>query len=250
MRFLIKIAFLIGLIALFLPGHRDKDGASDPGLSPVVLLYGVQQAFSDLGGFCDRSPAACASARDAASFVVARVQEGAVIGYGLIREKMAGEKPAQPAPNDPPVPPRAYTPPGTARPNASITTGSVAPGAPAALSFAAPERPAPTPIAIRPALQTPAPNATAARPLPQPYRKPVPADAPAAAKAPESKTPAMSQAAKTAEVAPPIPDRVPGSPKPFRMPAMAGGADEPLHPVPQAILPPERAPLPRFAPRA
>lgn len=249
MRFLIKIAFLIGLIALFLPGHRDKDGASEPGLSPVVLLYGVQQAFSDLGGFCDRSPAACASARDAASFVAGRIQEGAVIGYGLIREKMTGEKPAPPASDDPPAPPRAYTPPGAARPNASITTGSVAPGAPAALSFAAPERPAPTPIAIRPAPQVPSPGATAARPLPQPYRKPVPADAPAAAKAPDAKTPAMSQA-KTADIAPPVADRVPGSPKPFRMPAMAGGAEGPLHPVPQAILPPERAPLPRFAPRA
>ena len=50
--------------------------------------------------------------------------------------------------------------------------------------------------------------------------------------------------------APPQLDHVPGSPKPFRMPAMAGGAREALHPMPLEIIPPERAPVPRFAPRA
>jgi len=239
MRFLIKIAFLIGLIALFLPGHRDKDGAADPGLSPVVLLYGVQQAFADLGGFCDRSPAACATARDAASFVAARISEGAAIGYGLIREKVTGEEPAEPAtPSSAPAPPRAYTPPGQARASHPMTTGAVAP---AALSIAAREPAAPAPPAPRATLPSAPQTATPAPQLPQPYRRPVPA---------ETKPRSAPDAAKTAEIAPPLLDHVPGSPKPFRMPAMAGGANEPLHPVPQAILPPERAPLPRFAPRA
>ncbi|WP_062113742.1 DUF5330 domain-containing protein [Aureimonas sp. AU40] len=248
MRFLIKIAFLIGLVALFLPGRSDKEEGHEPGLSPVVLLYGVQQAFSDLGSFCERSPAACATARDAASFVAQRVTEGAAIGYGLIREKVAGLPPEPPADARPA--PKAYTPPGAARPAGArpageMTTGAVAPnGAPMLATTKAPgSAQAPRALAFAPAERVPsagfAPRPAPATALhaPQPYRQPVPA-----------KT--ASEPARTASALPAELDHVPGSPKPFRMPAMAGGARDAAHPLPQAIVPPERAPVPRFAPRA
>ncbi len=272
MRFLIKLALLVGLVALFLPG-RPKDGApGDPGLSPVVLLYGVQQAFTDLGGFCDRSPAACATARDAASFVGERIAEGAAIGYAMVRDKIAPHagEPAR-AVEDPYPAPRSYSPPAPGRDGGNggdIVTGALSPGnaaggpaqTRAALS-ASPqvERPASArPAAGEPAGSTPA---TEFRP-PQPYRQPIsPGSTPDAKAAPAKPAPQSAKAhakeatparepARTAAIVPPQLDHVPGSPKPFRMPAMAGGAREALHPMPLEIIPPERAPVPRFAPRA
>lgn len=249
MRFLIKIAFLVGLVALFLPNHSKDGTTSDPGLSPVVLLYGVQQAFSDLGSFCDRSPAACATARDAASFVGARITEGAAIGYAMVREKVAGQSAEPSGIEDEQRPmPRAYTPPSRQPANGEMTTGALrADPISAMIDSTTTGRIAPdaAPRAVRPAPIEAAPRAaaTALHP-PQPYRQPVPAQSHPAAAPPQTAAIAPN-ALSSGEIR-----HVPGSAKPFRMPAMAGGAREALHPQPHEIVPPERAPLPRFAPRA
>ena len=268
MRFLLKIAFFLGLIALFLPGRPEQEGEASPGLSPVVLFYGAQQAISDLGGFCDRSPAACAIGHEVAAFVGERIGDGVALGYGLLQERLPGQPAPAVVPPEPPPAPRAYTPPAVAVPRPSrppppagsgITTGAINRTEPARPLVVAP---APLPQAFAPRspagsdfgsspdippagglghLKSGASSATAAlaprRPPPAPYRQPVPGKE-------EPSTKALTETAARRENS-----RTSAPDKPFRMPGV-GGSDGPARPLPGSVVPPERTPLPRTAPRA
>ncbi|NDW04392.1 DUF5330 domain-containing protein [Jiella pacifica] len=81
-RFVIKVGFFLGLIALVVPGE-DKGGAG-PEINSFALLYGAQAAVSDLSNFCDRAPSACAAGGDVARFAGERVAEGLAIAYGFV----------------------------------------------------------------------------------------------------------------------------------------------------------------------
>ncbi|WP_168990451.1 DUF5330 domain-containing protein [Aureimonas flava] len=83
MRLLLKLAFLIGLVLFVLAPARDGEDGVPAGLSVGALVFAVQQAATDLGGFCERAPMACESGRDAIRFVGARIGEGLTFAYGL-----------------------------------------------------------------------------------------------------------------------------------------------------------------------
>ncbi len=96
MRLLLKLAFLIGLALFFLaPARQDEEGMP-AGLSAGALVFAVQQAVTDLGGFCERAPMACESGRDAIHFAGARIAEGLTFVYGLATG--AASAPVAPAP--------------------------------------------------------------------------------------------------------------------------------------------------------
>lgn len=139
MRLLFKIGLLLLALSYFVPLPPQGSQADDPALSPLVLLYGAQQAITDVGGFCTRAPAACASARDALGFAVDRIGDGAAFlaGQATGAGRMPGPTGAVPDETQP-APPRAYTPP----------TSGISPGPalhPVAASTGAPSRPpAPT----------------------------------------------------------------------------------------------------------
>ena len=162
MRFLLKMTFLLGLIAFFIPlGDRPKEAS----ISMVGAFIGAQQAIADLTGFCDRAPQACDTGKELAVFAGERISDGVAMAYSLVQDKI--ETPdsviAVAGPTDP------------------VTTGAVAPGAlPEAkgpLPYLAPKRTAPVetvasaeaaavdevpaPVAARPrtlAIPTPAPR--------------------------------------------------------------------------------------------
>lgn len=81
-RFFIKMAFFLGLIAMIVPGGRDRDG--EPEINLFALLYGAQAAVSDLSGICDRAPSACAAGSDVARFAGERVGDGLAIAYDFV----------------------------------------------------------------------------------------------------------------------------------------------------------------------
>ncbi len=81
-RFLVKSAALLGLAAVILPNASGEGG---PDLSVGGLLFGIQEAASDLSGFCDRAPTACLAGREAASFAAAQIGEGARLAYAYAR---------------------------------------------------------------------------------------------------------------------------------------------------------------------
>jgi hypothetical protein len=129
MRLLLKLAFLIGLALFFLaPARQDQDGMP-AGLSAGALFFAAQQTVADLGGFCERSPMACESGRDAIHFAGARIAEGLTFVYGLavgtaqrpneptsppaaVPEAKAGDAPSAHQPRVPAAPPpRPYLAP-------------------------------------------------------------------------------------------------------------------------------------------
>lgn len=183
MRFLLKIAFLLGLVALFLPYGLEDGETATPGLSPIALVYGAQQAIQDLGGFCERAPAACATGREAIRFAGERIGDGLVLAYTLANERLSAPSEAdsaspqtspsardvvgsvERAPRPVPVntqapPPRPYSPPMSERaalsPDASPSGQAPAPAFPVA----------PDPHAVSTAGNGASPPARA--PLPQP----------------------------------------------------------------------------------
>ena len=86
------MAFLLGLIAFFLPGaNRDREGED---INYFLAFAGFQQALSDLGGFCERAPAACGAGSQIAGFVLNRIGDGLEYGYALVRGRTAEMAPA------------------------------------------------------------------------------------------------------------------------------------------------------------
>lgn len=86
-RFVLKSAFFLGLVALVVPsltGRASEKGQSSPGLDVFSTFAGAQAALSDLSGFCDRVPSACAAGGDVARFAAERVGDGLQIAYGFI----------------------------------------------------------------------------------------------------------------------------------------------------------------------
>lgn len=249
-RLFFKLALLVAVIAFFVPRDTDDGHRAEPALSPVVLFYGATQAISDLGSFCDRSPAACASGREAAAYAGARIMEGVRVLVAMATGRPEAE----------PVEPRrrqnapVAAPPVEAvslRPSVpSERTGSIAPGNG--------PRPYQPPI-LQPVPA--APRATTASPSAPHRAQPT---IPSALRAPAQTTPGRTMPAATARSAPPRaapvgtqastrPPGVPGAEKPFRMPAMAGGAAPEVAPRPFALVPPPapaRPPMPLSAPRA
>ncbi|MCQ0988839.1 DUF5330 domain-containing protein [Jiella marina] len=113
-RFIIKSAFFLGVLAMIMPGESRKDGETE--INSFALLYGAQAAIADLAGFCDRAPSACAAGGDIARFAGERVGEGFAIAYSFVGGHGGGVEPgAQPSPATP-----AIATPAPAAPDAPV----------------------------------------------------------------------------------------------------------------------------------
>ena len=169
MRFIVKSAFWLGLIAFLVPfGGR---GTSNVDISWFGALAGAQQALHDLGGFCDRAPAACRTGQEVAVFAGERIGDGFALAYDFV-EKRRGEGHVSPAAGQPETvdhlasntaEPRSIDVPSTE----VFATDPMATGAlPLPHAYIAPKRPsaAPTetagrqPAPARIAIPTPAPR--------------------------------------------------------------------------------------------
>ena len=93
-RFVIKSAFFLGLIAMVLPGGQTRDG--EPEINLFAMLYGAQAAVSDLSTFCERAPSACAAGGDVARFAGDRMSDGLALAYkfvdGAVSKDRTGER--------------------------------------------------------------------------------------------------------------------------------------------------------------
>lgn len=144
MRFLLKMGFWIALIAFFLPSFGGEDTERE-GVNYFGAFVGAQAALSDMGGFCERAPAACEAGRDVGSYVAARVGDGLAFGYAAIHgrafpgdeTRVAGTPPAaSTAPSTAaPAGPSPYTPPRrTASPQAAPSSPAADPMQTAAIA--------------------------------------------------------------------------------------------------------------------
>ncbi|MGA0531944.1 DUF5330 domain-containing protein [Hansschlegelia sp. KR7-227] len=91
MFFLLRTAFWISVLLLVLPlGSPSKDGPTEKERASIDALSALAAAgatVSDVGGFCDRQPDACAIGSQAIKVIGERAASGA----SLIQDYLGGE---------------------------------------------------------------------------------------------------------------------------------------------------------------
>jgi len=90
MRFLIKAAFWLTIVVLFLPAGAGKDReASRAQVSPIEALGAAQAAVEDASGFCSRQPDACQVGSQAFQTFGEKAQNGAKLLYEFLSAHFA-----------------------------------------------------------------------------------------------------------------------------------------------------------------
>jgi hypothetical protein len=87
MRFLLRLAFWIGLVLVLLPRDKTPESDKTPQLSASEAVSAATAAVSDVSQFCKRQPAACDVGGQAATVIGQRAQAGARKLYQIITEK-------------------------------------------------------------------------------------------------------------------------------------------------------------------
>ena len=83
MGFLIRMAFWFSLVLLVLPlGPQGEAGS----VGAVQAFLAAREAFSDVGGMCERRPEVCRTGKDAMLTIGVRAREGAQIAIGMLAE--------------------------------------------------------------------------------------------------------------------------------------------------------------------
>jgi Family of unknown function (DUF5330) len=92
MRFLMRMAFWLGLVLVLLP--RDKTPESDklPQVGATEAVSAATAAVSDMSQFCTRQPAACEIGGQAATVIGHRAQDGARKLYQIITDKRGSDR--------------------------------------------------------------------------------------------------------------------------------------------------------------
>jgi len=132
MMFLLRMTFWLGVVCVLLPSGKS----SAPTLSGVDTLQAVSAAsatYSDMRGFCERQPDACAVGGQVASALGHRAQEGAKTIVEFISQQISEGAPHKPASQN------TLTPADTA-PAFSMPAAQAIPAAQVPLPPAAPRR--------------------------------------------------------------------------------------------------------------
>ena len=85
MFFLVRVAFWLTVVLVLLPSAGSQPNAkSNIGATEAMMAAGA--AVSDMSGFCDRQPSACAVGAQAATALGQRAQSGAKMVYDFFSE--------------------------------------------------------------------------------------------------------------------------------------------------------------------
>jgi hypothetical protein len=88
MRVLIKAAFWLTIVVLFLPADSAKQGQSAQ-VGPIEALGAAQTAVADASGFCTRNPGACEVGSQAFQTFGEKAQNGAKMLYEFLSARFA-----------------------------------------------------------------------------------------------------------------------------------------------------------------
>jgi hypothetical protein len=89
-RFAIKFCFWMWLVSLFMPNLAGDD-SKGPGA--IEALIAAQETISDLSGFCERKPDACATGKAALADAGLRAGEAAKAGFDYLGTRLADTPP-------------------------------------------------------------------------------------------------------------------------------------------------------------
>jgi hypothetical protein len=111
-RFLVKAAFWLTIVVLFLPTGEDaKSSAPQVGASEAISAAGA--AVADARQFCSRQPEVCVVGSQAATVLGQKAQNGAKMLYEFLSERLGsdetGSVAAEPADRSAAAPPSQHT---------------------------------------------------------------------------------------------------------------------------------------------
>jgi len=96
MRFLLRVAFWLGLVLVLLPRDKTPESDKTPQVSASEAVLAATAAVSDASQFCKRQPAACEVGGQAATVIGQRATDGARQLYQIITDKKPPERAAPP----------------------------------------------------------------------------------------------------------------------------------------------------------
>lgn len=105
-RFVLKSAFFLGVVAMLLPGDGQGDETRQSRIDVFSTFAGAQAAIADLSNFCDRAPTACDAGGDLARFAGERIGDGIALAYNFVETERDG-RPA--SGNSVATPPSGYS---------------------------------------------------------------------------------------------------------------------------------------------
>ncbi|MES2907442.1 MAG: DUF5330 domain-containing protein [Pseudomonadota bacterium] len=92
MKFLIKAAFWLGIVVLFLPLPERMRNKNEASVSTGDAIAFLSSAVSDIKGFCTRNPDSCVTGAIAVHHFGQKAQYGAQILHAFISEKVDDSK--------------------------------------------------------------------------------------------------------------------------------------------------------------
>ena len=92
MRFLLRMAFWLGLVLVLLPRDKTPGTEKTPQIDATQAVTAATAAVSDMSQFCTRQPAACEVGGKAATMIGERAQDGARKLYQIITDKRASDR--------------------------------------------------------------------------------------------------------------------------------------------------------------
>lgn len=96
MRFLIKAAFWLTIVVLFLPADSAQErDASRAQVSPIEAFGAAQAAVEDATGFCSRQPDACEVGSQAFQTFGEKAQHGAKLLYQFLSAHFSDKDPTR-----------------------------------------------------------------------------------------------------------------------------------------------------------
>ncbi len=94
MGFLIRSAFWLSLVLLFLPiGTGGSEGDVET-VGPVTAFLAAREAVTDMAGMCERKPEVCETGQAVASTIAVKARESARLVLGWVEEEPAASPPA------------------------------------------------------------------------------------------------------------------------------------------------------------
>ena len=87
MRFLLKIAFWMGVVLVLLPSGTSKPVTGGPQIGSADAISAASAAVTDMRKFCERQPAACDVGSQSVTALGHRAQAGAKILYEFLSEQ-------------------------------------------------------------------------------------------------------------------------------------------------------------------
>jgi hypothetical protein len=91
MRFLLRMAFWLGLIVVLLP-RGESQPASNASVSAIDAMSAATATVGDMRQFCERQPEACVVGSQAAVALEDRAKAGAKRLYDMFNEKLAASE--------------------------------------------------------------------------------------------------------------------------------------------------------------